>query len=78
MRELDIVKEDLALVNLEEEDLALVEEDAGEQNATSSQDNFAENAAALWPRGLKQRIHDVCTKCSTAFDEHCGWGKEQR
>ena len=77
MRELGIVEEDLAL-NLEEEDLALVEEDAGEQNATSSQNNFAENAAALWPRGLKQRIHDVRTKCSTAFDEHRGWEDERR
>ena len=68
MRELDLV----------EEDPDLVKEDAGEQNATSSQDNFAENAATLWPRGLKQGIDDICTKCSTAFDEHCGWEDEQR
>ena len=68
MRELDLVEEDLDLVG---------EEDAGEQDATSSQDNFAENAAALWPRGLKQRIDDVCTKCSTAFDEHRGWKDER-
>ena len=50
LRELDIVEEDLALVDLVEEDLVEIlegKEDAGKQNATSSQDNFAENADAL-------------------------------